>query len=698
MHDASARSEQAARAAAQALQAGDSMAAERLAREALAADANHVPGLLLLAVIEHARQDDEAAASLLQRAISVQPELPDGHALLGQVLRTLQRHDEALAAWDRALQLRPDRADVLFNRGNLLRELGRAEEALACYERALAIAPDDAAILNNQAVALQLLGRHEASLATLARVLAVQPDEPDALHNRGIALEGMGRHELALQAFDAVLARDPAHPHARMQRGIVLQAMGRSDEALACYDEALRIAPAPETYQNRAALLLARKRAADALEDCERALRLRPGFVQALTTRGEALQVLGRAAEALESHRAAQLQQRTAEGALGMGDALLALERATDALGCYDEAVALRPESLQAWNNRGNALQALNRHEEALESHARAIALRPHDAEAHWNAALARLALGDLREGWREYEWRWQHQGLKLPARADAAKAWNGEPGIAGRTMLLYPEQGFGDAIQFVRYAPRVAALGARVALACHESLRELFGTVPGVEHVIGPEEAMPAFDLHAPLMSLPHAFGTELASIPADVPYLSADAAEVARWRERLATLPGRRKIGFAWSGNPEFAAAQAKRCPLPVLMPLLAGTRRLAVERSETPAISFVSLQTGAAAAELAQIAGAAAVADWTHELTSFARTAALICALDLVITIDTAVAHLAGALGKPVWILLPFAADWRWLRGRADSPWYPTARLFRQPRIGDWESVVREVAAAL
>lgn len=675
--------EQAVRSAASALHAGDTGEAERLVRTALALDRRNPQGLLLLAVIEHQRQRDGAALVLLEEAAALEPASCDTHALQGHVLRRLDRHEDALAAWDRALRLRPDRADVLFNRGNLLRELGRNEEALASYERALAVAPGDPDILNNHAVALQLLGRHEESLERLARVLALAPNDVAALDNRGIALHAMGRHALALEAFEAALAADPAHVAALVHRGHALQALDRLDEALASQEAALRVAPDDaDACQSRGAVLLELSRPVEALDTCERALRLRPGFVEALTTRGQALLALDRYAEALESYRAAQVQHATPEGALGMGDALQALGRPAEAVACFDEALALRPAYAEALNNRGNALQALNRHEEALASYARARELRPHDAQAHWNEGLALLAIGELKDGFQKYEWRWHNRKLALPPRADPARAWQGEP-IGGRSILLYPEQGFGDAIQFVRYAPRVAALGARVSLVCHAWLHELFATLPGVERVYTAGAALPAFDLNAPLMSLPLAFGTELATIPADVPYLAANAAEVARWRERLAVLPGARKVGLVWTGNPQFPGARTKSCPVALLAPLL-----------QAQDVGWVSLQTGAGAGQ----AAALAVTDWTAELTSFARTAALVSALDLVITIDTAVAHLAGALGKPVWILLPFAADWRWLREREDCPWYPSARLFRQPRIGDWEAVVARVTNEL
>jgi tetratricopeptide (TPR) repeat protein len=684
-----ASAEQAMQAAATALHDGDGTKAESLCAEVLARDARHPQALLMLGLIEQQRQRYVEARALLERAVEAQPGSADAHALLGQVLRDLGEDEAALAAWDRALALQPERGDLLFNRGNLLRDLGRVEAAISSYDEALAHSGDDAVVLNNRAVALQELGRHEEALDSLARALSLVPDDADALSNRGIALQAVGRHALALECFDAVLALRPGDPAGLLHRSNALQALGRLEEALASCDEAVRAVPQDAgAQQRRAALLLELGRPAEALASCEQALALQPGLVAGLTTRGLALQALGGYEQALQSHRLAQLQQATPEGALGMGDALQALGRPQEALSCYEQALSLRPGYYEAVNNRGNALQSLNRHQEALASYEQARAMRPHDPEAQWNEGLALLALGELQRGWQKYEWRWQHRKLALPPRGEPATLWNGEPDIAGRTMLLYPEQGFGDAIQFVRYASRVAALGARVHLACHESLAELFGTVPGVARVLGADAESVPFDLHAPLMSLPLAFDTALETIPADVPYLAAAPAEAQEWRQRLVRLPGRRRVGLAWSGNPAFAGARAKACPVEQLLPLLGA--------ADT---AWVSLQTGAAAADIRALVGVGrTLVDCSEHLTSFARTAAVIESLDLVITIDTAVAHLAGALGKPVWVLLPFSADWRWLVGRADSPWYPTARLFRQPRIGDWAAVIAAVRQEL
>ena len=671
--------------AAACYQNGDVAEAERLCRTALESDADCFDALLLLGVLEHQRKNEREAHRLIGHALNVNQDSPEAFAIHGQVLRALRRYDEALASYNRALAIRPDFADALYSRGNLLQEQRRYAEALASYDEALAIVPRDVAALNNRGVVLQALGRCEEALESYGKALALRPDYAEAFNNRGNALQALDFHEQALASFDQAIAIRPGYAEALNNRGNALQDLGRSEEALASYDRAIDVKPDyAEAFNNRSVVLCGLGRHEEALASCDRALGIRPDYAEAVRNRGAVLHALSRYEQALACFERAFVIQPDFTGALGIGNALQALNRHEEALASYDKALSIRPDYAEALNNRGNVLQALNRHQEALENYARAIALRPNDAEAHWNEGLTRLAMGDYERGWEQYEWRWRHRKLTLPERCDDKSSWLGTRDIAGKTLLLYPEQGFGDAIQFIRYAPLVAALGARVIVACHVALRKLFETVEGVQAVVTPEQPPPAFDRHAALMSLPLAFSTRLNTIPARIPYLSAELAQVENWRGRLAPYHDRLKVGLAWMGNPQFAAARTKSCPVERFVPLV-----------ELQDVVFVSLQKGDAASEITRLnQNGQRVIDHAKELENFSDTAALISVLDLVITIDTAVAHLAGALGKPVWILLPYAADWRWLLGREDSPWYPTARLFRQPQPAGWQSVIQRV----
>jgi hypothetical protein len=438
---------------------------------------------------------------------------------------------------------------------------------------------------------------------------------------------------------------------AHYNRGVTLHELQRIDEALAAYERAIALKPDfVEALNNRGNILAGLKRHDEALASFDRALVLRPDFAEAHNNRGVTLYELRRFDEALASH---------------------------------DRAIALKPNHPEALNNRANALHELRRHDEALASYERAIALKTGYAEAHWNEGLARLRLGDFRGGWPGYEWGWKagHRGTE---RRLARPRWTGAEPLAGKTVLLYAEQGFGDAIQFVRYAPLVAGAGARVVIEAHSSLAALLSGVQNVSSVVSRGRPLPAFDFHCPLLSLPLAFGTELHTIPARVPYLSAPKARLARWKARLPSTEGLR-IGLTWSG---------RKLPDPDRSMALAQLAALL----DLPGVHFVSLQKDLRDSDEAALRGRPGLLHLGPDLADFADTAAVIAQLDLVISIDTAVAHLAGALGKPVWILLPFSSDWRWLLDRDDSPWYPTARLFRQDKTRTWDAVIARARAAL
>lgn len=669
-------------------QGGDLEGAERLCRAILAAEADHFEALLLLGMVAHGRGHDEEALQLIGGALKIERGSADAWAMHAMVLRALQRNDDALASYDAALAIKPGFTDALYNRGNVLQALQRHEEALASYDAALAIEARDFESLNNRGVVLQKLGRYHEALESHVQALAIKPDHPEALNNRGNALQALDHYEQALASFDRALATRPDYAEALNNRGNALQALHRPEEALESYGRAIAVQPDyAEAFNNRAVALHGLGRHGEALANCEWALAIRPGYAEALNNRGMALQALKRHEEALACYREAFAIQPDSTKALNLGNALQALDRLDEALAWFEKALSINPDYAEALNNRGNALQALNRHEEALQSYGRAIALKPNDVEAHWNEGLTRLALGDFERGWEKYEWRWHNRKLKTPRPFRDKPEWLGTQDVAGKTVLLYAEQGFGDAIQFIRYAPWVRGRGAAVIVACHESLRRLFQTVEGVQAVVAPGQPLPAFDYCIALMSLPRVFKTRLHTIPAQIPYLSADEEQVARWRRRLSAYDDQLKIGLAWRGNPRFPSARTKSCPVERLAPLVA-----------SPGCAFLSLQKGEGASEVDELVWDNRKVLDLGELGTFSDTAALISALDVVITVDTAVAHLAGALGRPAWILLPFAADWRWLVDREDSPWYPTARLFRQPRVGDWDSVIRRTASEL
>jgi tetratricopeptide (TPR) repeat protein len=443
----------------------------------------------------------------------------------------------------------------------------------------------------------------------------------------------------------------------------------------------------PEGHNNLAMALMALKKYEEAEGEVRLALRLRPGYFDARSNLGSVLESLRRYEEAAAEYRKAiQLKPKSSGGWMSLGSALRNLRRFDDAKDACRRAIELSPDSPMERYNLGVVHLDLCEIDHAIACFREAVALKPDMALPHWGLALSLLANGDLEQGWKEYEWRWDCTQFHPTRPSFTQPSWDGLP-LDGKRILLYCEQGLGDAVQFVRYASLLAESGARVIVQCQPSMRRLFATVPGVVATHCPPEPPPDFDVHFPLLSLPRVIGTTLQNIPASVPYLSADTEKVEAWKQRLASMAGRLKVGLVWAGNPEHQRDHDRSISLAALAPL-----------ADAGEVAFVSLQKGAAASQTAAPPTGMQLLDYTIELADFADTAGLIANLDLVISVDTSVAHLAGAMGKAVWTLLPFAPDWRWLLGRADSPWYPTMRLFRQPAPGDWGSPIRAVAQAL
>jgi tetratricopeptide (TPR) repeat protein len=659
----------------------------------------------------------EDALASYERALVVRPDYPETLSNRGVTLYELKRFEEAVASYDRALALRPDYAKAFYNRGLALHELERFDEALVSYERALDLRPDYAEALSNRAITLHALRRFEESLTSCDRALAISPDYAEALYNRGATLDELTRFDEALESYDRALALRPDYAEVLNNRGIALHKLQRFDEALANYERVLAVQPenagafhnravtlqalrrfdealasedrslalrpeSPEGLSNRGTTLHELKRFDEALASYDGALALRPDHAEALNNRGNTMHELKRFEEALASlDRALALRPNYPEALYNRGVTLHALGRFDDALTSYDQALAVRPDHAETLGNRGNTLLELQLFDEALTSYQRSLAVRPDYPDAHWNMSLVQLLAGDFFNGWREYEWRWKIEGLGLFKRGFVQPLWLGESEIAGKTILLHSEQGYGDTIQFCRYAPLVAARGARVLLEVPASLRALMTSVAGVAEVIAPGDTLPHFDAHCPLLSLPLAFRTELETIPALAPYLSPPA-DAAQLRNITKGSKRRLRVGLSWSGSPTHKNDANRSISLRSLWQLL-----------ELNA-DFVSLQKDVRPEDAKLLKDRSNLVHFGEKLDTFSDTAAVISNLDLVISVDTSIAHLAGALAKPVWILLPKVPDWRWLLAREDSPWYPTARLFRQDTQGEWSSVIRRV----
>ena len=468
----------------------------------------------------------------------------------------------------------------------------------------------------------------------------------------GLDLQRHDRLEEAETLFRFVLENDATNWRALHQLGAIHLTRGQHVEALQYLGAAMKAnAGSAEITSNYGVALRKLQRDDEAIEYFNRALMLRPGYVPAILTRGTSFHHLGRREEALAS---------------------------------FDRVIEIEPNHAKAHYNRANVLHELKRFDEAVESFRRATALSPDDADAHWNESLSLLLMGAYREGWKKYEWRWKRGNLT--PRDLNQPLWLGEESVAGKTILVHAEQGFGDTLQCARYMPLLAKMGAKIVLEVQPALKALFTTLEGVTTLLGRGEPLPDLDFHCPIMSLPLAFKTELSTIPSNVPYLETPPERVEKWRGRVPqgkTLT----VALAWTGSAGNEENDIRSIPVEKLAPLFA------VEE-----IQWISIQRDLRPHDSEFLNAHPKIKQFGAELSDFADTAAIVLQTDLVISVCTSAAHLAGALNRPLWLLSKHSPDFRWLLDRDDSPWYPSARIFRQPNFDDWDAVIDQVKGEL
>ncbi|MBY6266405.1 tetratricopeptide repeat protein (plasmid) [Azospirillum sp. 412522] len=506
--------------------------------------------------------------------------------------------------------------------------------------------------------------------------------------SKAIALHRAGRKAEAACEYRNTLAGEFDNYPATLNLGALRFEAGALDEATRLFGRTTLLNPGVrDAWHNLSTCLRQSKRGAEAEAPLRRALAIAPREAGLLNELGLLLESLRRPAEAAECFaRAAALQPDNAEFQNNLAATLRMIHRFEPALAAIRRAVALEPGYGNAYNNMGSLLKGVGDFGGALASFRRSRLIAPDEAGAHWNESLILLLLGDFAQGWRKYEWRWRTGRFPSPQRNFTQPVWTGTP-LAGRRLLVYWEQGFGDVLQFVRYLPFLAAIaGGPVILECQRELARLFKTIPGVEQVVETGGPLPAFDLRIPLLSLPLILGTRLETIPSRVPYLTAPAGLRDRWKTALGE--GRDlKVGLIWAGNPGFADDPLRSPRLAAFAPVL-----------KVPGVRFVSLQKGDGRRDLREVPLPDGFLDLGDETADFADSAAIMESLDLVISSCTSAAHLAGGLGIPLWVILPAVPDWRWLLDREDCPWYPSARLFRQSRAGEWAEVLERVSIAL
>ena len=634
--------------------------AERLFTETLKHAPRSIPTLINLAIVQCRQERFDEADETARKAITIDPNNLDAYSILSTCQKAKGQYEDVVKTCDKMISIDPKNADSYSNRGFALAAIGRHKEAIESYDRAIAI----------------------------------QPHLADAFVNRGNSLKNLERHDEAFVAYDKALALKPDLAEAWLGCGRVSFDLKRYDDALAAYDKAVALKPdLAEAWLGRGNVCLELKRNDDALVAYDKAVALKSDLAGAWLGRGNIFTELKRYEEAFAAYdKALALKPDLAGAWLGRGNVYADLKRYDEAFAAYDKALSIKPDLAAVYTSRAWTLHILMRNNEALNSLDRAIELDPIEAQAHFNRGLVLLTLGDYAEAWEECEWR-----KKLPRRHGnrtfAQPALSSLESIKGATVFLYGEQGLGDHIHFCRYAKLVADKGAKVVLEAPKPLFHSFKSLDGISQLIEVGQSVPPFDYHCSLMSLPRAFRTTLDNVPNKVPYLFAEPNKINAWANKLGA-KSKLRIGLVWSGGfrpnqPEvWATNQRRNMPLAQFGPL----RVLDAD--------FYSLQKGEpAVSELKESLGSGwngpAIIDWTDELNDFSDTAALIENLDLIISVDTSTAHLAGAMAKPVWLLNRFDIEWRWL---PNSPWYPTIKLYRQKEADNWDDVIENVKTDL
>jgi tetratricopeptide (TPR) repeat protein len=591
-----------------------------------------------------------------------------------------------------------------------LHQTGRLPEAERLYRQILQVDPNHADSHHLLGVLAYQTGQYVPAVASIRHALSLNPWAAVYHANLGVAQEALGQNDQALASFQQALRLDPQSPQAHNAVGNSLRALGRLEEAEAYCSQAIRLLPEfPEAHNNLGNALYLQGRYDEAVAHYEEALRLRPGYAEAHSNLGLALADNGKRAEGIAHyHEALRINPNYADAHNNLSIALLRESRFAEAETHSRAAIRLKPTYADAHNNLGSILMRQTRWDEAQAEYEEAMRIRPNFAEAHWNRSLLWLLLGNFEQGWADYEWRWTQPGFTR--RYVDKPLWDGS-NLAGHTIVLHSEQGFGDTIQFIRYAPLVKERGGNVIVECHPPLQRLLTGATGIDQLLPEGSPLPPFEFRAPLLSLPNILHTTVATVSANVPYLDADAQLVEQWQKTsgvrcpasgvksnssdtgLRTPDSGRifRVGLAWQGTPAFRYDRQRSIPLVRFSPL-----------AEIEGVRLISLQKGPGTDQLAALNGKFPIVDFGTSLDesagAFVDTAAIIKNLDLVICSDSAVAHLAGALGTPVWVLLALVPDWRWMLDRDDCPWYPSMRLFRQTRFGDWDDVFERLLREL
>jgi tetratricopeptide (TPR) repeat protein len=641
--------------AAEHHRAGKLQDAEQLYKQVLRDDPRNPVALYLLGTVARQTGRNELAIDYIGQALRLKPDYIEAHNNLGNALAAQGQLIDAAASYQRALRFKPDYAEAHNNLGNILVDLGKLDQAVASYQQAVRHNPQFGEAQCNLGLTLKTQGKLNEALACFRQAMGYHPRARAMYDNLKKALASQGNLDEAQPNLETVASAAPGDSAGNLNVGDFHLGQGRLDEAAASYRRALSLQPDIARGINNLGVALFRQGKLEEGMSCYRtALQINPGFAEAFHSLGLALASQGKLEAAAAHHR---------------------------------QALELKPGFAEALNSLGVVLHRQAKLDEAMACYEQALRLQPDSALPHFNRALIWLLAGNFEQGWPEYEWRLK--GPNGPVRPSHPPRWDGSP-LAGRTILLYAEQGLGDTLHFIRYASVLHEQGARVVVEAQKPLIRLLSGNPGIDQLVAQGTILPDCDVQASLLDVPGVLRTSLATIPAKIPYIHADTELIEDWHRELSGLPGF-KIGIAWQGNPDHPLDQPRSVALKHFAPL-----------ARLEGVRLISLQKGPGAEQLAALTDPFPVTDLSARLDekpgAFMDTAAVMKNLDLIVTSDTAIAHLAGALGVPVWVALSLVPDWRWLLHRDDSPWYPTMRLFRQTELGNWQEVFARLASAV
>lgn len=638
------------------------------------------------AAILHRQGQTEQAAQVYQDILAQDPDHPDALHLLGVAHCQRKEFDAALPYLKAAVEHVPEFADATIHYAKALRKLDRTEEAETLLNGYLKSHSDNAEIFGELGLALRASSQEEKAITTFRRAIQLDPKQFTSQISLADLLRKQGKNNEALDHYRAAIALKPSDVAALNSLATLLKELGQHDEAVKLLQQAINTkGDFAIGHNNLGNLLLDSGKVESAIEEYRTAIARQPDFPEAWNNLGNALKEAGRLDESIDAYEESlRLRPKYAEAMSNLGNAFLEAGRHEEALACHQQAIDEKEDFAEAWNNLANVYTAIGQHQKALEAFERAVECDPSSHQAHFGRGLTRLMLGDFAEGWEDYEHRWwgSHMSRQIRPPHFSFPQWDGSPPRPGQRILVYHEQGFGDTIQFARYLSMLAMRFSEITFICQKELFRLFENAFGpTVRVIPAERSADVlkqnFDWHIPLLSLPRAFKTSPDTIPGGCPYLSPPRDVLTQWRPRIGRGPLR--VGVCWSGNPSLKDNRFRSL-----------TAETLAELASLKEIKWYSLIKDGGGDQ-------PTLPNWNDpmaDVTDFADTAGLIACLDLVISVDTSVAHLAGALGKPVWLLSRHASEWRWQWDQEKSPWYPSMRIFKQPTLGDWESVINLV----